>query len=228
MAGAQAQVLSAAQISLWARVHDLRIDDVEAALRERTLVKAWCMRRTLYLLPSEDLGVSVRGSARRAERELRWVRGRGIADRVVEELIDVALSALDQPLTRRELAERVSRSPGVRMRTIRGGGWGNRTRVPGVAVGGLTFPAGYLLHLVGARGVVCSGPSRGNEPTFVRADAWIPRWRDVPRTRAERELLRRYLRAFGLRLRQTLRCGPACHSQTRARSGRERKRTSFR
>jgi hypothetical protein len=197
MAGAQAQVLSAAQISLWARVRDLRVEDVDAALRQRTLVKAWCMRRTLYLLPSEDLGVFVRGSARRAEREIRWVRGRGISDRVLEKLIDAALRTLDQPLTRRELIARVSRSLGVRVRAIRGEGWGNRTKVPGVAVGSLTFPARYLLALVGARGVVCSGPSRGNEPTFVRADAWIPQWRDIPRERAEGELLRAYLRAFG-------------------------------
>lgn len=63
MAGAQAQVLSAAQISLRARVRDLGIENVNAAVRERTLVKAWCMRRTLHLLPSEDLGIFVRGSA---------------------------------------------------------------------------------------------------------------------------------------------------------------------
>lgn len=197
MAGAQAQVLSAAQISLWTRVCDLRVQDVEAALRERALAKASCMRRTLHLLPSQDLGIFVRGSARRAEREIRWVRGKGVSDRVLRALIDAALRALDQPLTRRELAERVSRSLGVRVRGYVGGGWGSRTRVPAVAAGGLTFPIIYLLHLVGARGVVCSGPSRGNEPTFVRADAWIPQWRDVPRERAERELLRRYLRAFG-------------------------------
>jgi Winged helix DNA-binding domain len=78
MAGAQAQVLSAAQISLWARVRDLGVDDVEAALgRERTLAKAWCMRHTLFLVPSKDLGIFVRGSAGRAEREVRWVRGEG-------------------------------------------------------------------------------------------------------------------------------------------------------
>jgi Winged helix DNA-binding domain len=123
--------------------------------------------------------------------------GRGISDRVLEGLIDAALRALDQPLTRRELAERVSRSLGVRIRAIRGGGWGSKTKVPGVSVEGLTFPAGYILHLVGARGVVCSGPSRGNEPTFVRADAWIPQWRDVSREKAEGELLRMYLQAFG-------------------------------
>jgi hypothetical protein len=85
MAGAQAQVLSAAQISIWARVRELRIDDVEAALREKSLARASCMRRTLYLVPSTDLAIFVRGSARRAEKEIRWVRGKGIADRVVDE-----------------------------------------------------------------------------------------------------------------------------------------------
>src|SRR5439155_25628412 len=40
MAGVQAQVLSAAQISLWARTRGLSADDVENALwRDRTLVK---------------------------------------------------------------------------------------------------------------------------------------------------------------------------------------------
>lgn len=198
MAGPQAQVLSAAQISLWARVRDLRVGDVEAALgRDQTLAKAWAMRRTLFLLPSEDLAIFVRGSARRADKELRWVRGRGFSDRVIEGLIQATLDALDRPITRRELAERVSQALGTRMRASRHAGWGNRAKVPGVAVRGLTFPAGYLLHLAGARGVACSGPSRGNEPTFVRADAWIPEWRDVPREQAEPELLRRYLRAFG-------------------------------
>jgi hypothetical protein len=66
-----------------------------------------------------------------------------------------------------------------------------------VAVGRLTIPVRYLLHLVGARAAVCSGPGKGDEPTFVRADAWVPRWRDVPTAEAETSLLRRYLRAFG-------------------------------
>ena len=197
MAGAQAQVVSAAQISLWARVDDLRVDDVQAAVRERALVKAWCMRRTLHLLSAQDLAIFTRGSARRAERAVRWVRGRGVTDRALEALIGAALRALDRPLTGRELVDRVSRSLGVPARRVRWGGWGSRAKVPSVAVGGLALPARYLLHLVGARGVVCSGPGRGTEPTFVRADAWIPGWRDVSQEDAERELLRRYLRAFG-------------------------------
>ena len=197
MAGAQAQLLSAAQISLWSRVRDLRIAHVEEALSEQILVKASCMRRTLFLVPAEDLAIFVRGSARRAEKEIRWARGKGVPDRVVDAAIDAALGALDQPLTRPEIAERASRTLGVRMRAIHGGGWGRRSKVAAVPVGELTYPVVDLLHLAAARGVVCYGPNRGNEPTFVRADACIPQWRDVSREQAEGILLHRYLRAFG-------------------------------
>lgn len=197
MAGAQAQLHSAAQISLWSRVRDLEIAHIEEALNERTLVKASCMRRTLFLAPSEHLAIFVRGSARRAEKEIRWTRGKGVPDRVVDAAIDAALGALDQPLTRQEIAERVSRALGVGMQAIHGGGWGSRRKVAAVPVGDLTFPVVDLLHLAAARGVVCSGPNRGHEPTFVRADAWIPQWQDIARERAEGLLLRRYLRAFG-------------------------------
>jgi hypothetical protein len=68
MAGVQAQLLSAAHLSLWSRVRDLKIAHIEKALSQRTLVKASCMRRTLFLVPSEDLAIFVRGSARRAEK----------------------------------------------------------------------------------------------------------------------------------------------------------------
>ena len=197
MCGAQAQLLSAAQLSLWARVRGLRIDDVEKVLSKRILVKASCMRHTLFLVPSEDLAVFVRGSARRAEKEVRWARGKGVPDRVIDAAIEAALEALDEPRTRPEIAERVSRALGVRVSSAHGGGWGHRKKLDAVPVGHLMYPVVDLLHLAGARGVVCYGPNRGVEPTFVRADAWIPNWRDLPAEQAEEMLLRRYLRAYG-------------------------------
>jgi hypothetical protein len=66
-----------------------------------------------------------------------------------------------------------------------------------VPVGHLIFPVVNLLHMAAARGIFCYGPNRGSEPTFVRADAWIPKWRDVAPEEAEERLLRIYLRAFG-------------------------------
>lgn len=197
MTGAQAQLLSAAQISFWARVRDLQPTHVEAALSKRTLVKASCMRRTLFLVPSRDLAVFVRGTARRAEKEIRWALGKGVPERVVEAAIDAVLGVLDEPLTRPEIAERTSRRLGVRVQAYQGGGWGSRRELAAVPVGALNYPVVELLHLAGARGVVCYGPYRGNEPTFVRADAWIPKWKDVSREEAERTLLHMYLKAFG-------------------------------
>src|SRR5215216_4076681 len=198
MAGAQAQLFSAAQLSLRSRIRDLQIADIEKALNKRTLVKAACMRRTLFLVPSKELAIFVRGTAGRAEKEIRWTRGQGIPDRVIDAAIEATLGVLDEPLTRPEIAERVSQALGVQRQAMHGGtGWGSRRKVDAVLVGHLTFPVVELLHLAGARGVVCYGPYRGNEPTFVRAETWIPRWQDVSREEAEELLLRRYLRAFG-------------------------------
>src|SRR5688572_2595542 len=100
MTGAQAQLLSAAQISLWARVRGLQIAHIEKVMSKQKLVKAACMRRTLFLVPSEHLAVFVRGTARRAEKEIRWARGKGVPERVIEAAIEAALSVLDEPLTR--------------------------------------------------------------------------------------------------------------------------------
>lgn len=198
MGGAQAQLLSAAQLSVGARVRDLGVEDLDGAIwKQRTLTKAWCMRRTLYLLPARDVAVFVRGSARRAEKEVRWALNHGVPSRVLEELLATLLEALERPLTQSELAASVARSLGLATRFQQGGGWGSRRLVPWLVVEKQAMPVGYLLHLAGARGVICSGPVRGTEATYVRADAWVPRWRDVSAGLAERELLHRYLRAFG-------------------------------
>jgi hypothetical protein len=197
MTGAQAQLLSAAQISLRARVHDLEIAHIEQALDDRRLVKASAMRRTLFLLPAEDLAVYVRGTAGRADKGIGWARGKSVPDGVIEAAIDAVLAALDEPLTRPEIAERVSRTLKVPVQMVEGGGWGSARKHAAIPVGEITFPIWDLLHLAAARGVFCYGPPNGKEPTFVRADAWIPGWQDVPREEAERLLLRRYLQAFG-------------------------------
>ena len=198
MAGVQAQLLSAAQISLWTRVHNLQVTEFEKALNDHLLVKAACMRQTQFLVPSEQLSVFVRGSARRAEKAIRWTRGKGVSDRTIEAAIEAVLNVLDQPRTRPEIAEQVCRILGVQAQIINGGiGWGSRRQVDAVPIGDINFPIVFLLQLVAARGVVCSGPNRGNEPTFVRAGAWITGWQDMPREQAEVSLLRKYLSAFG-------------------------------
>ncbi|MDQ3766961.1 MAG: winged helix DNA-binding domain-containing protein, partial [Actinomycetota bacterium] len=50
-----AQLMSSAELSLWARVDKLKRNDVEKWLwTDRRLVKSWAMRGTLHLLKSDE------------------------------------------------------------------------------------------------------------------------------------------------------------------------------
>ncbi len=198
IAGAQAQVLSAAQLSIWARIKGAILRDLDSAIWEdHSLVKAWCMRGTLFLLPSDELAVFARGSNRKPSYEFRWAVSRVGSEEILDKLLGSVLEVMKQPSTRTDIAERLSKSYGYKLRSKAGGGWGNRTAVPWVEVGKASLPVGYLFHLIGARAVICSGPSRGNESTYVRADKWVSHWKDMPVEKAEIELLEKYLKAFG-------------------------------
>ena len=194
--GAQSQVLSAAQLSIWARIKGARIRHVNSAIwNDHTLVRAWAMRRTMFLLPSDQLAVFVRGTTRRATYHFRRALSRIGSQEKLDDLLDAVLGALEEPRTRSELAEILSKSHGYKLKSKAGGGWGSKRPVPWVRVGGSLLPVGWLLHVIAARDV--SGPGDGNEATYVRADKWISNWKDMPVEKAERELLVKYLGAFG-------------------------------
>src|SRR5579885_3489552 len=58
----QAQMMSAAELQLWARVDGLAADDVSKALwTDRSLVKTWLIRGTLHLLRAEDFPLYIGG-----------------------------------------------------------------------------------------------------------------------------------------------------------------------
>lgn len=60
--GAQAQLMSAAELQVGVRV-DCTVDDVRAALwKTKKLVKTWLMRGTLHLVPAVDRGDQGAGS----------------------------------------------------------------------------------------------------------------------------------------------------------------------
>ncbi len=58
--GIQAQVMSAAELALWARTDGLLVQHVKSALwQDHTLVKTWAMRCTLHLLSASDFPLYV-------------------------------------------------------------------------------------------------------------------------------------------------------------------------
>jgi DNA glycosylase AlkZ-like len=196
--GAQAQVLRAAEISVWARVKGARLKDVERELwQKRSLARAWCMRGTMFLLPSAELAVFARGTSLRASYNYRYSLSRVGSRQALDRALDGVVGALDVPLTRNGIADRICRSTGFRQKLKPGGGWGDGRPVPWVEIGKGSLPVGFLLHTVGVREVICSGPGEGAEATYVRAAKWLPGWREVPVESGEDELLMRYMKAFG-------------------------------
>src|SRR6516164_1021891 len=78
--GLQAQVMSAAELQLWARVDGIRLDDIRKALwQDHRLVKTWAWRGTLHLLASDQFGTYVAALSTRT-RHLResWLKYFGL------------------------------------------------------------------------------------------------------------------------------------------------------
>lgn len=198
MAGAQAQVLSAAQMSLWARTRGTTLSDVQDALwKDRTLVKAWCMRASLHLIPSVDFAVFVRGCARREARQADWFARAGIPMGPVNRVVDAVPRILEEPLTRKEIVDRLKHALHLDTRQKAGRGWGGSPDAQGLVIGGRVLSAQWIVFTACMRGLACFGPMRGTEATFVRPERWLRTFSDLSQEEAEKELLRRYLRAHG-------------------------------
>ena len=179
--GIQAQVMSAAELSLWTRRRSTRRADVQAALwKKRALVKTTSMRRTLHLLPSRDFQMYIA-----AMRDWSMSQTANLLKRIgasashVDTMIAVVMDALaDGPKTQQDLLARarVKASPGMRK-------W-------------LQF-AWSAMRPALLEGLIVYGEPRGAEATFVRVDQWLPKQKRVDAAEAQLELATRFLSAFG-------------------------------
>src|SRR5438874_8884630 len=132
MIGVQAQVMSAAELALGARVDRLRPADVQAALwQERTLVKTWAMRGTIHLFAAEDLPLVVAARCAGGGRfRLHDFLQLGFTEAQYDEFLlavpQVLGDAGDEPITREALARGVAermKTPEV-SRALLGSSWG--------------------------------------------------------------------------------------------------------
>jgi hypothetical protein len=180
--GIQAQDASAATLAVRSRSVGLVVTDVEQArVHDRTIIRTWGPRGTLHLLASDDIGwllpllgpVFVAGDRRRRE-EL------GLSEEICIRGMHIMRSVLtdEGPLTRAELVERLSTN--------------------GVHLEGQARP--HLLARAALEGLICLGPDRGNEPTYVLLKDWVDQKQighSLSEAEAHAELTRRYLSAYG-------------------------------
>jgi hypothetical protein len=181
LGGAQAQLMSAAEMQIGVRVACRTTDVRDALWRHKTLVKTWLMRGTLHLIPAEDLPVYAAAMHTRWIRiSNSWLKFVQLSEPELMELVSAIGDALDsRPRTREELVDQVGKGRSDSVRLVLRSGWGG------------------LLKPVARNGLLCFGPNRGPSVTFVRPDQWLPGWKQVDPDEALVEVARRYLRAYG-------------------------------
>lgn len=187
--GLHAQVMSSAELTLWARVEDLDRRAVQRALwEERTLVKTWAMRGTLHLLPSGELPLwhAALCAGRRLMMPAWWKKNYGITIEELDRLTEAIGDALDGRLmTREELAREVGRLTG--------------TAAFGTKLAESSW--GMILKPAALSGRLCFGPSVGQCVRFTRPVTWLaggyPQGPLVDPQAASAAVVRRFLSAYG-------------------------------
>lgn len=182
LCGIQAQELPSAALAIRVRTTGLVATDVELArIEERSVIRTWGLRGTLHLLATEDTGwllpflgpVFIAGDRR---RRVELGLDEETCARAIHILRDIL--ANQAPLTRAELVEQLAN---------------HSIRLEGQA-------RPHLLSCAALEGVICFGPNRGTEPTYVLLNDWLSQ-KDIGHPLSEdaayRELTRSYLHAYG-------------------------------
>jgi hypothetical protein len=181
--GLQAQVLSSAELSVWARVDGFARGALDDALwHERTVVKLWVMRGTLHIVPAAEFGLWQAGSGQyQHDRRPSWYRYMGVNEAEMDRMIAAMGKALKRRmLTREELAVEVSRILGD-----------DRLAEPIRQSWGLMMkPASFL-------GQLCFAPNAGRNVRFTNPATWLPKYCELDSHTAKLEIARRYLAAYG-------------------------------
>ena len=179
--GVQAQIMSAAQLQLWARHHAITPAVVNEALwKTRALVKTSLMRQTLHLVPADEfpLYIAAQKSTRVRTVLVRMAKF-GIAREEAEDLTALILNFLNAgPAPRVAIAESIRPKVSKRIHKWMAESWS-------------------MVRLPIAEGQICYGPGEGNQATFIRTDRWLSKLRTIDELPAQKELFRKYLRAYG-------------------------------
>jgi hypothetical protein len=179
LCGIQAQELPSATLAVRARSQVLTVEDVRRAREEqRSILLTWGMRGTRHLLATEDLGWLLPLFApvfiRAGERRYRQL---GLTQEIRTQAVKLMCDALARrgPLTRPELAEALA--------------------ARGIPVEGQAIA--HLVRYAALEGVICFGPERDGDLTYVLLEDWVQLEGPLEQELALAELSRRYLKAYG-------------------------------
>jgi hypothetical protein len=188
LCGVHAQVLSAAELSIGRRIAGATRSDVQRALwNERTIVKTFGPRGTVHLFAAADLAMwtgalsALPASVPRHPDPVRFS-----ADQSDEVIAAIADALIAGPMTVDELTAAIRE---------RAGPWAVEETMDAFQT---KWPRWRQLTSTAAhRGVLCFGPNRGRNVTYASPREWLPDFRPDDAGPATRDLVLRYLTAYG-------------------------------
>jgi hypothetical protein len=168
--------------SLWAiglRMKKATEKDIEKAIANKEMVRTWPMRRTLHFVAPEDVRWMLKLMASRmvAGSKNRTLKMYGLTDEMVNRGKDLFTKALEkEKILMRDEMYKVMEKGGID------------------PVGGRGL---HLLCRIAQEGLICFGPRKGKQATFVLIDQWIPKCKEISRDEALGELVLRYFTSHG-------------------------------
>ncbi len=176
LAGMQAQLASAPYVGLWTRLTNFQRDHLANAIEARAIIKATLMRGTLHLFTSEDY-VRFRGTL---QSVLEGASGaiaeqRGVTLDIPALLKEARAYLAEQPRSFAEISDMLAE------------------RHPDIDVGAMRYTVRTHLPLVQVP--TDTRWSYPGNPRFTLAESWLQQ--PIPETEHLRDLIMRYLAAFG-------------------------------
>lgn len=189
--GIHAQVMPAAEISFGVRADVTRTQVRDALWRKRSLVKTYGVRGTIHIFSAAEVRLWMAARRARSSLDEAWEAKRladlGLSAARRDQLVEAMDAALAQgPLTLKELGVEVVRRTGAWAGETKGDYWVQGWPVWRIAI-----------STAAQRDLLCFGPPKGQEVTFVRLDDWIGEGKRWDEAEALRVVFRRFLETYG-------------------------------
>jgi hypothetical protein len=151
---------------------------IEQAIAERSIVRTWALRGTLQIIAAQDVRwiIQLVGARLIASKAKSDVRRFALDEAAYAEAMRALEGLLHGRLLTRKEAHVALETKGISTAGQRGY---------------------HILNHAALLGLICFGPWRGKEDTFVLMDEWLSATRSLTRDKALAEIALRYFRSHG-------------------------------
>ncbi|HEX2899194.1 MAG TPA: winged helix DNA-binding domain-containing protein [Bacteroidia bacterium] len=174
----QSQEFNHAKWALGVRLPGMTEADIDLAIANREIVRAWMLRGTLHLMAAEDY---------------RWMIT----------LVGPGCRARTQSMNKKLGLDEttLAKAVAITCETLQGGKALERTEIfraieaQGIGLAGLRGT--FVLYEAAHGGKICLGPMKDKQDTYVLVEEWLPPTGTLSREEAVTELARRYFQSHG-------------------------------